>query len=84
MIVVESPAVALKLWEQGAKVKSINIGGVHFEDDRIKLLSYVFMSHTEIEQITRLAESGAEVRCQDLPSSPPVIWDKLIEKLDIL
>ena len=84
MVVVESPSVALKLREQGATVKSINIGGLHFEDDRIKLLSYVFMSRTEIDQITRLASSGADIHCQDLPTTLPVSWDKLLEKLDIL
>jgi mannose/fructose/N-acetylgalactosamine-specific phosphotransferase system component IIB len=83
MIVVESPGVALQLWEQGAALKSINIGGLHFEDDRIKLLSYVFMSRDEIDQVARLTRSGADVHCQDLPTTIPVAWEKLVEKLDI-
>jgi len=82
MIVVESPKAALDLWEQGAGLKSINIGGLHSCKNRIRLLPYVFMTDLELEQIACLARSGLDVWCQDLPSTSPVAWEKLMDKLD--
>ena len=83
MVVVETPKTALKLWELGAALKSINIGGLHYSNGRVELLPYVFMSRVELDDISRLAQSGVEVRCQDLPNSPPVSWEKIMEKLDL-
>ena len=83
MVVAESPAAVLALWEHGAVLKSFNIGGLHFKEDRIKLLPYVSMSRREINQIGDLVRSGIKVCCQDLPSTLPVSWAKLTEKLDI-
>jgi len=82
MVVVESPGTALDLWEQGAALKSVNIGGLHSSESRIKLLPYVFMSRRELEQIASLAQSGLHIWCQDLPSTPSVGWEKLMDKLD--
>lgn len=83
MVVVESPGVVRTMWEQGARINSINIGGLHYRDDRIELLPYVFLSPEELDQISELAKSGVDVYCQDLPNSPLILWDKLLDKLDV-
>ncbi|KPL07084.1 hypothetical protein AMJ86_05940, partial [bacterium SM23_57] len=81
MVVTESPGSVMAMWEQGAGINSINIGGLHYRDDRIELLPYVFLSPGELNQITELVKSGVDVYCQDLPNSPLSPWNKLLEKL---
>ena len=83
MVVLESPAMALALWERGVTFPSIHIGGLHFKDDRVELLPYVFMTVEEGVQITLLVDSGVEVVCQDLPCATPIPWNKLQEKLSV-
>jgi len=83
MMVVESTAMALTLWERGATLSSIHIGGLHFKDDRVELLPYVFMTVAEGVQINHLVNSGVEVTCQDLPCTTPIPWIKFQEKLSV-
>ena len=72
MVVAESPADVISMWEQGAAFTSITIGGLHFHNGRSQLLTYVYMSPGEIDLIDQMSNAGVEVICQDLPSSVPV------------
>jgi mannose/fructose/N-acetylgalactosamine-specific phosphotransferase system component IIB len=83
MIVMESPSMALALWERGVALSSIHIGGLHCKGDRIELLPYIYMTTEEKKQITHMVNSGVEVVCQDLPCTAPIPWKKLQEKLSI-
>jgi PTS system mannose-specific IIB component len=81
MVVVESPQDVAALREQGGRLKSINIGGLHYKNGRTELLPYVFITPNERQQIDTLVDSGVNVTCQDLPGTPPIPWKRLTEKL---
>lgn len=68
IVLVKSPGDILQLADQGFLPSKINLGGLHFSEDRKRYLSYVFMSGEEVSQLRSLAERGCEIICQDVPT----------------
>lgn len=62
-----------------AGIREVNVGGIHHRADRKQRLRYVFLSPKEEQVLRRMAELGATVTAQDVPSSRPV---ELAELLD--
>ncbi len=69
IILVKSPAVLLKVIEYGYSPEKVNIGGIHFNEDRKKYLPYVFLSEQEISDLKTCQESGVNIYCQDVPNA---------------
>jgi mannose/fructose/N-acetylgalactosamine-specific phosphotransferase system component IIB len=67
--VCASPADARRLLELGAGVTHVNVGGLHHAEAKRQLLSYVFLSHRDVEDLRALIERGVEVEARDLPGS---------------
>lgn len=55
-----------------ALVHRINLGGLHHRPDRAEYLPYIFLAPEERELLTRLAQEGAAITAQDLPTTSPV------------
>lgn len=53
-------------------VRRVNVGGLHHRPGRVQRLPYVFLSDAEAGALRDLAEDGAEVTAQDVPTSAPV------------
>jgi mannose/fructose/N-acetylgalactosamine-specific phosphotransferase system component IIB len=68
IVLVKSPGDILQLADQGFLPSKINLGGLHFSDDRKRYLSYLFMSEEEVAQLRSLAQKGCEIICQDVPT----------------
>ena len=83
MVVVDSPEAVSILLANGGEIATVNIGGLHYQESRIELLPYVYMTRAEIDLVTKIVESGVDVRCQDLPGTSPVLWKNIKEKLDV-
>lgn len=56
----------------GRAVRHVNVGGLHHRPGRVQRLPYVFLTEDEAGQLRALAEAGAEVTAQDVPSTTPV------------
>lgn len=83
MVVVDSPDALKFLLDNGCDFSNVTIGGLHHQEDRIELLPYVYMTRAEMNLISKIVESGVDVRCQDLPGTSPVLWKSIKEKLDV-
>ncbi len=83
MVVVNSPEAVNTIQVNGGEIDTVIIGGLHYQENRFELLPYVYMSHSEVDLITRIVESGVDVTCQDLPGTSPVPWKSIKEKLDV-
>jgi mannose/fructose/N-acetylgalactosamine-specific phosphotransferase system component IIB len=68
IVLVKSPQDALKLAENGFLPARINIGGIHFAENRKRYLSYLFLNDEEVAQLKALAEKGSKIICQDVPT----------------
>ncbi len=62
----------------GARVDTVNVGGIHSRPDRVQKARYVFLSADEERALRELAASGAKVTAQDLPGARPVPLNDLL------
>ena len=69
IILGESPEIFVELVKKGAEFRQINIGGMHYNENKLKILSYVFVSKKDIEDFKYLQEKQIELICQDLPQA---------------
>jgi mannose/fructose/N-acetylgalactosamine-specific phosphotransferase system component IIB len=58
---------AVRLAESEARVKSVNVGGMHYEDGKRELLPYLFVDERDETALRRLIQLGLNVEAQDVP-----------------
>ncbi|MEJ2634946.1 MAG: PTS sugar transporter subunit IIB [Calditrichia bacterium] len=80
LILMKSPFTLQKILKRGTKIEKVNIGGIHFREDRSEFLSYLYLSEKEIKIFEELMGEGIRFECQDLPNSPVYNLEKLLEK----
>ncbi|GAB4333662.1 MAG: PTS sugar transporter subunit IIB [Calditrichia bacterium] len=80
MVLVKSPFIIEELLNKSIKIEKINIGGLHFSENRKEYLSYVFLTDEEAECLRRLSRQGVTIECQDLPGATVVNLTKLLDK----
>jgi len=72
LVVVTSPSDALALVQGGARLLSINLGGLYQGAKKRQLLDYVWLSEFDIENLLQLLKRGVALEARDLPGSPAV------------
>ena len=80
LVLLKSPQLIKELRNIGVKIKKVNVGGMHFRDDRREFLSYLYLSSDEIELFEELMEEGIYFECQDLPTSTAYDLKKIIQR----
>ncbi len=80
LVLLKSPELIKELKDAGVDVKKVNVGGMHFRDDRRELLSYLYLSSNEIKLFEELMEQGIHFECQDLPTSTAYDLKKIIQR----
>ncbi len=58
-----------RLCEAAPTIRSVNLGGVHQEENRRPRLPYLFLNDTEVDQLRTLAARGLQISAQDLPNA---------------
>lgn len=69
MVLVNSPQQIKKMANIGLSIKKINIGGIHYKEDRKQYLLYLFLNPQEVEIFKELMDRGYVFECQDLPTN---------------
>lgn len=80
MVLTKSPFIIEELMNLGLPITEINVGGLHFSDNRKEYLPYVFLTDEEAECFKRLGKKGVRVECRDLPGASSIDLIKLLEK----
>lgn len=80
ILLIESPDDALKILNKGVKIKSINIGGIHFKDGAEQFLTYVYLNEQEKTCLKEMLKKGVELECRDLPQSKRILINELFNK----
>jgi mannose/fructose/N-acetylgalactosamine-specific phosphotransferase system component IIB len=52
-----------------ARPAEINVGGMHYEEGKRKLLPYLYVDEEDVLYLRRLIERGISVRAQDVPGA---------------
>ena len=58
-------------------MRHLNLGGIHHRPGRTERLPYVYLSAEEHAVLRKLAEEGAVITGQDLPTTVPVPLERL-------
>ena len=69
IVLVRSPRVLIEIAESGFSPRNVNLGGMHYMENRRQYLPYVFLSDEDINDIKILINMGISIYCQDLPTS---------------
>lgn len=80
MILAASPKDFLYMIENGAPIKSVNIGGMHFVSGKRQLLCNLSVDDEDIKNLRGIYEKGIEIECRVLPSDERTNIIPVIEK----
>jgi PTS system mannose-specific IIB component len=80
MILASSPADILKMLENGADFKSVNVGGMHFVSGKRQLLRNMSVDDCDIENLYKIYVKGIELENRVLPLDERTNIIPVIEK----
>jgi mannose/fructose/N-acetylgalactosamine-specific phosphotransferase system component IIB len=83
IVLVDSPTDIQRMLEQGVKIKSVNVGGIHSKSGRKKILPYLFLSPEEISAFKSIISWGVECECRDVPMAEKYDLSTLFRKLEL-
>jgi D-glucosaminate PTS system EIIB component len=78
IVVTGTVASMLHLAESVPGIKAVNLGGLHHQPGRRQRLRYVFLTDTEVDELTRLAGRGVAVTAQDVPACRPIPLSEIL------
>jgi mannose/fructose/N-acetylgalactosamine-specific phosphotransferase system component IIB len=71
LLIVGSPADALRLVEAGLRPAVVTVGGLHHVAGKERLLDFVYVDEEDREALRRLAARGLPLAAQDVPRRQP-------------
>jgi mannose/fructose/N-acetylgalactosamine-specific phosphotransferase system component IIB len=72
LVLVSTPEEALRLFESGAPVKSVNLGGLHFRSGRVQILKGISIDDQDVRALKKLSAGGVVLEARPLPLDEPV------------
>jgi mannose/fructose/N-acetylgalactosamine-specific phosphotransferase system component IIB len=69
IVLIKSPATLRQFIESGYIPERVNIGGMHYGENRKKILPYVFLSDEDISDLKVCHQKGISIYCQDVPNA---------------
>jgi mannose/fructose/N-acetylgalactosamine-specific phosphotransferase system component IIB len=59
--------------------EEVNLGGLHLREGREEVLPFLFLDDTDRSILRELAEEGVIITARDLPGSPKVGLESLLD-----
>lgn len=78
LVLFESGRDVLTLVKAGVEVKDVNVGGLHYREDSVELLPFVFLTEDERSCLRELVKRGITLSAQDIPSNPARVINSLV------
>ena len=79
LLLVSSPSDLVKIIEEGAGIKEVNVGGLHYLPGREQIFRSIWVGPEEKKAFRTLQEKGFQLQIQILPTDHPI---NLMEKLE--
>jgi mannose/fructose/N-acetylgalactosamine-specific phosphotransferase system component IIB len=80
IVLVSTPEEALALYEAGAPVKSVNLGGLHFRHGRVQVLKGISLDEQDVRALKKLAAQRVVLEARALPLDEPVDMARYLER----
>jgi len=78
IILVNSPSTVEALLEKKVKMHNVNVGGIHYQDGKEKILSYLYLDPQDIASFSRCFHKGIHFECQDVPEGKKIPLENII------
>lgn len=72
IVLVSTPQEAVRLFENGAPLQSVNLGGLHYRTGRVQVLKGISLDDQDVRALKSLAASGVLLEARPLPLDEPV------------
>jgi mannose/fructose/N-acetylgalactosamine-specific phosphotransferase system component IIB len=80
LVLVSTPVDALALYQAGAPITSVNLGGLHFRAGRVQVLKGISLDDQDVRALKVLASHGVLVEARALPLDEPVDMVQYLER----
>ena len=77
-LLFESARDVQALVKAGVELKEVNVGGLHYRDESLELLPFVFLTDDERASLRELVKLGITLAAQDVPSNPARVINSLV------
>lgn len=81
IVLVKTAEDALDLVEMGAMTETVNVGGMHFEQGKRRLLPYLYVNERDEIALRRLLGLGVKIEAQDVPGGKSHDLAALLEQV---
>jgi mannose/fructose/N-acetylgalactosamine-specific phosphotransferase system component IIB len=78
LVLFESGRDVLALVQAGVVLAEVNVGGLHYRENSVELLPFVFLAEEERAALRELVKSGVTLSAQDIPSNPSRVINSLV------
>lgn len=79
LVLVESPADALKLIEDGVEIDSVNVGNIHQTSGKEKVNESIFVDQNDVDTFKKIEASGKKLDFRTLPNDQAIDFDQLFK-----
>ena len=79
LVLVETPADALKLIEDGIEIDSVNVGNIHQTSGKEKVNESIFLDQNDIDTFKKIEASGKKLDFRTLPNDQAIDFDQLFK-----
>ena len=79
LVLVESPADALKLIEDGVEIDSVNVGNIHQTSGKEKVNESIFVDQNDIDTFKKIEANGKKLDFRTLPNDQAIDFDQLFK-----
>ena len=79
LVLVESPADALKLIEDGIEIDSVNVGNIHQTSGKEKVNESIFVDQNDIDTFKKIEANGKKLDFRTLPNDQAIDFDQLFK-----
>ena len=66
-VLFESPRDAFEAIQGGARIASLNVGGMHSQKGKREILDYIYVDEEDIKYLKALGDSGIKLDFRDVP-----------------
>lgn len=80
MLLFSNPADVLFMLDKGAKIKSVNVGGMHFVHGKRQLLCNLSVDDIDVKNLYNIYSRGVEIEGRILPADERTNLISLVEK----